>query len=451
MTRRHKEIKRAFQETYPDAGAPTVCQAPGRVNLIGEHLDYNGLPVLPMAIDRHVVIAFLPRSDCRVRMQNLDSAFPMLEFQNAAEISPSAPGSWDNYCKAALTGLNARFAPTQFVGMDMLVQGTIPIAAGLSSSSALVVACALAYLSCIGKLPGEALTRLELASLLADAERYVGTCGGGMDHAIILFGEPDTACKIDFFPLRTERLPLFADYVFVVCHTLVRVEKSAEARNRFNEGPASCALVRAMVEKMARQEFSEDLTLDRLGDLWYGDLCLTHEEVGALLARALPSRNLTIQDIAKTLAMTPDEISRRWLTDLKPPENGFPLWRRARHQLTEYQRVEAARDALLAGDALVFAELMNASHQSCACDYDISCAELDALVDAARQAGAVGSRLTGAGHGGCTVSLVPADRQDAFMEAIDNRYYKEYLGLQDDALPKDRMLVARAGSGAEYV
>jgi N-acetylgalactosamine kinase len=447
----HTEFKKAFQQAFPDAGAPTVCQAPGRVNLIGEHLDYNGLPVLPMTIDRHILIAFAPRSDCRIRMQNVDSAFPALEFQNAAEIPPSAPGSWDNYCKAALAGLNAHFAPSQFVGMDMLVEGNIPIAAGLSSSSALVVACALAYLSCVGDELGEAVTNLELASLLADAEHYVGTRGGGMDHAIILFGEPDQACRIDFFPLRVEKLPLFPDHVFVVCHTLVRVEKSANARNRYNEGPLVCSLVRALVERAARQQFSEHLTLNRLGDLWHGHLCLTHDEVAALFADALPPKNLTIEDIARTLGTTPDDISRRWLGDLKPPENGFPLWRRARHQLTEYQRVEAARDALLAGEALAFAELMNASHQSCACDYDISCPELDALVDIAREAGAMGSRLTGAGLGGCTVSLVPANVQDAFIDRVDSRYYKEYLGLQSDALPGDRILVARAGSGAGCV
>ena len=99
-------LRGKFAAAYPNADAPIVCRAPGRVNIIGEHMDYNGLPVLPMTIDRDNRIAFAPRNDGLVRMRDTDDSFPPREFANAAEIAPSPPGAWDNYCKAAIVGLN---------------------------------------------------------------------------------------------------------------------------------------------------------------------------------------------------------------------------------------------------------------------------------------------------------------------------------------------------------
>ena len=173
----------SFRDHYPQAARPSVCRAPGRVNLIGEHTDYNGLSVLPMAIDREIRVVFAPRADSLVRMASPHDVFTATEFTNAARIEPSPQGSWDNYCKAALTGLNQHFHERRFPGMDMLVAGDIPIAAGLSSSSSLVVACALAYLHSLGKSLEADIGRLALAGLLAEAEHYVGTRGGGMDQA----------------------------------------------------------------------------------------------------------------------------------------------------------------------------------------------------------------------------------------------------------------------------
>lgn len=439
-----------FNKMYPDAREPAVCLAPGRINLIGEHIDYNGLPVLPMTIDRAITIAFAPRSDGMVQLRNVDPAFPPAQFRNSAEIEPSAPGSWDNYCKAAITGLNTHFDLSRFSGMDMLVTGTIPIASGLSSSSALVVACALACLGSMGKQLDKDISRLELASLLAEAEHYVGTKGGGMDHAIILLGEPHNALKIDFFPLRVEKIPLLKDHLVVACDSLTRVEKSGEARHRFNEGVVSCRLIRALVEKHAQKTFSDDLALERLGDLWHGNLCLTHAEVAALFEETFPKETYRIEEIGRALDMTPEEIQRRWLGDINPPAGGFKLRARARHQVTEYQRVEAARDALLAGDAGQFGALMNASHQSCARDFNVSSPKLDALVAIARESGAVGARLTGAGFGGCTVNLVPASSRRTFLERVETAYYQGYLGARAEDLPKDRTLIVQAGPGAGY-
>ena len=445
-----EQLVDTFSHVFPGAPAPRVCRAPGRVNLIGEHTDYNGLPVLPMAIDRAVRIAFSSTSDHSIRLHNTNPAFPAVSFENISDIAPSPIGSWDNYCKAAVQALNLHFGVSSHPGMAMLVYGDIPPAAGLSSSSAFVVACALAYLAVLGKSLDADISRVALAALLADAEQYVGTRGGGMDQAIILLARDAEATKIDFFPLRTERVTLLPNHTFVICNSLVKAEKSGEALHRYNEGPLTCRLIRALVEKRIQEDFGDDVRIERLGDLWLGNLCLTHAEVADIFAQTFPQETTPLAQAAKALGIGIDEIRKRWLGDLREPDTGFRLQARARHQRTEYQRVEAARDALLAGDAEELGRLMNASHASCANDYAVSCPELDLLVSSARNAGALGARLTGAGFGGCAVSLVPTRLLDAFRARVTEEYYAPLRDKRGDGVAESAILPANASSGACY-
>lgn len=445
------QLSHEFRRTYPATSKPRICRAPGRINLIGEHTDYNGLPVLPMAINREIRIAAAPGSDGRIRLRNYDIRFPPAEFTNLPDIPPSPTGSWENYCKAAIQGINRCTRMSAFPGMDLLVAGDIPAAAGLSSSSALVVAVALAYLDILGIELGRALSQIELATVLADAEHYVGTRGGGMDQAIILLGRQDEAAKIDFHPLHVEPVPLPRGLAIVACNSLVKAAKTGDALHRYNEGPITCHLIRALVEKQLQNEFGADIQIERLADLWMGNLCLTDAEVQDLFAKTFPAEYTPLSRAAQTLGLTVPELRQRWLGDLREPPKGFRLQARARHQRTEYQRVEAARDALLAHDAATLGSLMNDSHESCAKDYAVSCPELDHLVLAARRAGALGSRLTGAGFGGCAVNLVPIAQLEAFRERIQNEYYRRYLGKNPDTLPQDTIAVLTASPGASYV
>ena len=446
-----ERLKQEFAQAYPEAGASRVCNAPGRVNLIGEHTDYNGLPVLPMTIRQDIRIVFAPRHDNRIHLRNVDAMFPECEFLNCPDIPHSAPGAWDNYCKAAVQGLNQHVNVTQFPGMDVLVAGCIPLAAGLSSSSALVVASALAYLAVLGKEIGRDIPRIALATLLAEAEHYVGTKGGGMDQAIILLGKPGYALKIDFFPLRVEEAPLIEGHDIIVANSLVRARKTGDMLHRYNDGPRTCKLICALMEKQAREEFGVDVEFERLGDLWNGHLCLTNDEVRGLATRAIPNAMMTLNEAANALGMAAQSVRDRWLGDLKEPEKGFSLRARMRHQITEFERVEAARDALLAADAETLGDLMNASHESCARDYQVSCRELDCLVAVARESGAMGARLTGAGMGGCTVNLAPSELRREFFEKVEQGYYREYLAQHPDAQPSSHMFVAEAGPGAGYL
>lgn len=440
-------LRALFHEHFTGSGEPFVVRSPGRVNLIGEHMDYNGLPVLPMAIEQAILVAFLPRTDGVVRMRNLDPKYPEVVFDNAHDLPRSPQGSWDNYCKAALQKLNAELKPDTLPGMDMLFTSTLPVAAGLSSSSALVVACALCYLAALDRTLGQDITRLELADHMASAEHYVGTRGGGMDQTCILNAEHGHACKIDFFPIRVENAPVPEGVSIVVCDSMVKVEKSGDALIRFNRGPRFCALGSALVEAYLQRTMDEDIELDRLGDLWLGPLCLTFREGADIVDRAIPEDRLSLEEVAKRLGLTPEQVREDYLGEVPEPPEGFPLRARLRHQYSEYQRVEQARDALLNGDANGFGLLMNASHTSCAADFGISSPELDALVQAARDSGALGARLTGAGFGGATVNLVPAHQVDEFIAEVTRRYYEGRPGYSGAA----PIFVAHASPAAEYL
>lgn len=415
-------LARRLEAQFGAGGRIDACRAPGRINLLGEHVDYNGLPVLPMTLDRGVSAVFRAGEGETVRVGNIRDEFAPGAFANRSPIAASESGSWLNYCKAAVEAINQRFGLVEGPGFDLVVGGTLPRAVGLSSSTALVVAVALAYLRILGKNLDTTISRIALAELLAQGERYVGTQGGGMDQAIILLGDADSACKIDFFPLRVERVPVFADHVFVVCNSLVPVRKSGEALRQYNAGPALSRLIRALVEKQAQFAFGAEVEIERLGDLWFGPLCLTDGEVEALFAETFPRPRTTLAEASARLGMSEDEIRRQWLGELPEPADGFPLQARARHQLTEHIRVNQGRDCLLAGDAETFGALMDASHRSCAEDYFVSSPELDRLVKIARDAGSIGSRLTGAGFGGCTVNLVPR----AELEEFDARMKREF-------------------------
>jgi len=352
-----------------------VVRAPGRVNLIGEHIDYCGLPVFPMAIQRSVRIAFDARADRDVHLANRDSGFTPSTFTLTASIPPAPAGDWGNYARAAAQALVQRFPSLR--GIDALVESDLPIAAGLSSSSALVVAMALAILHANGLT----IAPLELMDLLAHGERYVGTAGGGMDQSIILGAQAGCASRIDFHPLRLTPTTVPADWRFIVAWSMVHAEKSGAARQKYNERPRQADEARRLVA--ARLGHAADTSYP------------------ALLA-ALPPEQLF-------------EIGAKSLPDV--------LARRFRHVVTEGVRVRQAEAAMARGDLAAFGRLLDASHQSLRDDYEVSHPELDQLVELAREAGAVGARLTGAGFGGSIVALCPSERAAEVLAELEARFY----------------------------
>jgi len=360
-------------------------RAPGRVNLIGDHTDYNGLPVFPLALQRAALLVGRARDDDRVRAMNADPAFPPLEFAIGPNIPPGPAGSWGNYVRAAAQALAREGALVR--GCDFVVASDLPIAAGLSSSSALAIASALALLT-VNDRPWEPLP---LADAMARAERYVGTLGGGMDQAICLGAQDGHAAVIEFDPLRLSHVPVPGDWRIVVADSLVRAEKSGAAREHYNERGMTC---RAALDTVATREGLSDRVRS------YADL-LSHRPAADWLA-----------------------LGERILSGT--------AFHRYRHTISEGERVVVAKAAMAHGDMEEFGRLMWASHQSLANDYEVSLPELDALVEIARQAGAAGARLTGAGFGGCVVALARATGVEAVVNALREHYYA-------GRLPPDRL------------
>jgi N-acetylgalactosamine kinase len=415
--------RRLGDELQRRCGRPAtlVTRAPGRVNLLGEHTDYNGLPVLPMAIDRSVMIAAAPRADRVMHLLNSAAEFSPRRYELADNIPPYKEGDWGNYSKAAAQGL-MRFCGADLAhGADCLVDGNVPTGAGLSSSSALVVASALTLLAANDiTVPYE-----ELAELLPGAERYVGTLSGGMDQATSLLARAGHALRIDFFPLRARAVPLPAGYSVVVCNSLVQAQKSGAAKRGYNQRVIECRLACRVLDRALGNGLPRGLhVLGELATLFPGRSLL---DFLSCLAAQVPDRPLPLSKIAAVIGTSPERLRRECEIG---PEIGdqFSLLRRVRHVLSEAERVQQAEEALRAADGVAFGRLMDASHGSCRDDYEVSCPELEELIQIAKEAGAVGARLTGAGFGGCTVNLVPDAEVTSFLTRIDRYFYAPRLG-----------------------
>jgi len=449
MDRQH--LTSRFEQAFPGAAPAGVCQVPGRVNLIGEHVDYNGLPVLPMAIDRYVWAAFRPRTDGSVHIASDDDTYAPSSFQASESIDPGEVGDWSNYARAAVQALHNGVDMDGAAGMDLLISADLPAASGLSSSTALVIATAFAYLFCAERAVDDDIDRKTLAKLLADGERYVGTESGGMDHAAILLGQEHHALKIDFDPLHYEPISIADECAVIVCNSGVIANKSGDAQAAYNRGPALCGLIRAMVERHAQEEFGDEIEFATLGEIWSGPLCLTHSEAADLFEGAITKDRYSISDVATILGMPDSEVRERWLHDQGEPDDGFPIRAWSRHQYQERRRVELTRDALLSNDLKTAGQLLVDSHISCAEGLVISTPELDALVDAATASGAYGARLTGAGFGGCTVNLVPKSQVEAFRQAVWTRHYTDGQGAQAGfSALEEAVFEVQAAGGALY-
>jgi len=200
--------------------------APGRVNLIGEHIDYHGLPVLPMALRRRVTIRFEPRKDPLIRATS--EGYGGREFEWARELRPVAAGDWDNYLRAAARAVALKWGVGQ--GVEAVIASDLPAAAGLSSSSALIVAFAL----CLLAANRRKASFEELMEILPEGEHFVGTRGGAMDHAAALASREGCASLVRFQPLGVEYIPVPDDWGFLVAHSLVTAQKSGSAREAYN-------------------------------------------------------------------------------------------------------------------------------------------------------------------------------------------------------------------------
>lgn len=354
----------AFSRRF--GGDASYFRAPGRVNLIGEHTDYNDGFVMPAALEYEAEAAAALNGSDLIRLYSLNNG------ESAAfDLSDPAPEPLHNWTDYAFgVAVKLKEAGKAVKGIDIVVSSSVPVGSGLSSSAAFEVVMGFALLS----LAGEAVDTVELAKLCQKAENeYVGMRCGIMDQFISCNGVHDHALMIDCRSLATRSVPIDPKARIVVANSMVH---HALAGGEYNKRRESC-------------EEGVRLLKPALG------------EIAAL-------RDVTIEDL---------EEHRDFLSDV--------TYRRCRHIVTENARVVEAADALSRGDLATFGRLMNASHASMRDDYEISCPEVDILVGIGqKQKGVYGSRMTGGGFGGCTVSLVAVEHVDAFIENVAAEYEK---------------------------
>lgn len=356
------QLAAAFEKTY--GGQCRIYRAPGRVNLIGEHTDYNEGLVMPAAINFSTCVAMAPRNDRSIIIRSE-------HFPDSAELDlDHAPargrGHWSDYPFGVAVKLEE--AGHRLRGANLLVHGEVPIGSGLSSSAAIEVSTGTALLD----NSDAQIDRLELAQICQKTENeFVGIRSGLMDQFVACFGEIDHALMLDCSSLEYQLFPLPSRVKLVACNTMV---KHALARSEYNARRAEC------------------------------------EEGVRILSRHLPHlrslRDVSFDDLYRFGSELPEVV-----------------YRRCRHVVTENDRVTKAANALQSGDLATFGSLMRKSHESLRDDYEVSCKELDLMVELANEVdGVFGARMTGGGFGGCTINLVRSENVDSFEQTVAEGY-----------------------------
>ncbi len=364
-------VRGAYLRQFGEAPA-LVARAPGRVNLIGEHTDYNGGFVFPMAITRQALVAMGPAKGPDIQVRSV-------QFAESDTFSPDliepAGGGWRDYVRGVVAiatklGLQAR-------PCNMVIDGDVPLGSGLSSSAALEVA----VFTALNAFNGWELPLLDIAKLSQRAENdFVGVNCGIMDQLISVFGREDCALLVDCRSLEHRPVPL-----------------------GLSKGGVQVAIIDSEVPR----------TLATAG---YNQRRQECEAGVALLASALGRPLDTLRDVSRQEFEANQEVLPQ------------PVRARVRHVISENERVLRAVEALERGDMDEFGALMSQSHASLRDDYEVSCSELDLIVDLATKVpGVLGARMTGAGFGGCAVALVRDDSLGSLTQAMDQ--YMRQTGL----------------------
>lgn len=355
-------LRADFQERWE--GAPDgVWAAPGRVNLIGEHVDYNAGLCLPMALPHRTYAAVRVRGDDRLRLASRQSEG--VWEGRLDDIGPGRPRGWAGYAAGVLYAV--RESGTAVPGLDVLVDGHVPVGAGLSSSAALSCSVAVALAERVASVGALGVDWLTQVCVRAEND-VVGAATGGMDQAVSLRAETGHALALDCRDFSVRQVPFDLPGVEVLV-----IDTRAE--HSLADG------------QYARRRRTCEEAAARLG-------------VGSLRE---------VEDLDAALgALTDDEQVRR-----------------VRHVVTEIERVRRALPRLREGDAAGFGALMDASHESLRDDYEVSCRELDVAVEAARAAGALGARMTGGGFGGSAIALVDASEVERVARRVEGAFGRE--------------------------
>jgi len=372
FTTKKSVLKNNFRRIFKNRDKSFVYFSPGRVNLIGEHIDYNGGKVMPLAIDSGTFGVIAKRSDQTIRLYSKNYAKEGVSLFENGHFSKKDRPSWTAYVIGVVFALSKRgiLLPN---GFDLWLYGNLPSGAGLSSSASVEMLTAFA-LNDQFRLK---LTMLDLVKIAREAENhYVGVQCGIMDQFAIGFGEKDKAILLDTNTLEYEYVPLKLPEMKIV---IINSNKRRElAESKYNERLDECKLALSLLQK-------EGVAIRNLCDL-------------------------TPEDLSKNLHLFNTRLRKR-----------------VRHVVTENDRVKKAVRALSEGDLLTLGKLLNTSHVSLRDDYEVTGRELDEIILAAWASGSHGARMTGAGFGGCAIALVKTLEIPAFRRRV-LKHYKRIIG-----------------------
>ncbi len=363
-----EKLIKKFNETFGGEGGVCTYFAPGRVNLIGEHTDYNGGHVFPCALTIGTYAVARKRQDDKLRFYSMNFESAGIVESDLKDLVPSKAAGWTNYPKGVIWAFEKRGMKLP-AGLDILIYGNIPNGSGLSSSASLEVLTGLV----LKDMYGFDVSMVDIALIGQYSENNYNGCNCGiMDQFASAMGKKDNAIFLDTNTLEYEYAPVvLEDAKIVIINSKV---KHSLVDSAYNDRRNEC--------EMALKELQTVVDIQTLGDL-------TEEEFET-------HKDAIQSDIRK---------------------------KRAKHAVYENQRAIKAVAALKKNDVDTFGKLMNASHISLRDDYEVSCEEIDILVDLAWETeGVIGSRITGGGFGGCTVSIVKNEAVDNFVSTIGKAY-----------------------------
>ena len=368
-----EQVLKKFEDLYGDAGGAGVYFAPGRVNMIGEHTDYNGGHVFPCALTIGTYAAVKKRTDRKLRFYSMNFDSMGVIESSLDDLTPSDAAGWTNYPKGVMWAFQEKGYDVD-CGMDLLLFGNIPNGSGLSSSASVEVLTG----HILRDFYGFDVSNQDLALIGQYSEnKFNGVNCGIMDQFAIAMGRKDHAIFLDTADLSYQYAPLKLENAKIVIGCTNK--KRGLGDSKYNERRSECESALVSLQNV--------VDIKSLGEL-------------------------TEEQFAQYQSAIPDEVKVR----------------RARHAVSENQRTIQAVEALKRDDVTLFGKLMNASHVSLSKDYEVTGIELDTMVEAAwRQEGVIGARMTGAGFGGCTVSIVEEDKVDRFIEEV-GREYEEKIG-----------------------
>ncbi|KAI3980759.1 hypothetical protein MKX01_025324 [Papaver californicum] len=442
-------LKSKFEQVFghqPDL----FTRSPGRVNLIGEHIDYEGYSVLPMAIRQDTIVGIRKNKDSgTLRIANVNDKYTMCTY-------PADPNQemdlknhkWGHYFICGYKGYY-EFAKSKGldtgapVGLDVIVDGIVPTGSGLSSSAAFVCSSTIAIMAAFDMN----FPKKEIAQLTCDCERHIGTQSGGMDQAISVMARSGFAELIDFNPIRATDVQLPAGGTFVIAHSLAESMKAVTAATKYNNRVVECRLASIVLGVKLGMKPKEAISkMKTLSDV--EAMCVSFansrgsSDPAVAVKEHLKEEPYTAEDIEKITeeGLTSIFASSPSSLDVLKAATSYKLFQRATHVNSEANRVHAFKETVLSKlsdeDMLKkLGELMNESHYSCSVLYECSCPELEELVKLSRDNGALGARLTGAGWGGCTVSLVKENVVPKFIHALKDSFYK--LRIEKGAIKQE--------------